>query len=154
MVSRLATADDIEEVVRLAGLMFASMGLEATDPMWLEEARAVAAGRLGTDLAAFVVDDPHVPGHLVSSAACSIVRRLPTPRNPTGLVGHVQWVATDHAHRRKGHGRAVMEGVLGWCSSRGLRIVELNATPEGEPLYRSLGFGDPSNPHLVAVLTS
>ena len=153
MVSRPATRDDIDEVVRLAALMFESMGLDATDPDWLAAARAVASERLGTDLAVFVVDHPTEQGRLVASAAGSVVRRLPTPRNPSGEVGHVQWVATDVAHRRRGHGRAVMSALLAWLADRGIRVVELNATSDGEPLYRSLGFGEPTNPHLVAVIT-
>jgi len=153
-ISRPATHDDIDEVVRLASVMFASMGLDATDPVWRAEAARVAQERLGGDLGVFVVDHPTESRRLVASAAASILRRLPTPRNPTGLVGNVQWVATDEEFRRQSHGRSVMTALLGWLGDRGVTAVELNATADGEPLYRSLGFREPANPHLIAVLTS
>ena len=152
-ISRPATRDDIDEVVRLASVMFATMGHDVAGESWLRAARDAMESRLGETLAVFVSDHPAEDGRLVASAAVSIVQRLPTPRNPSGRVGHVQWVATDEAFRRQGRGRAVMADVLAWCRESGLAVVELNATADGEPLYRSLGFGDPANPHLIAVIT-
>jgi ribosomal protein S18 acetylase RimI-like enzyme len=148
MVSRPATRDDIDEVVRLAGVMFESMGLDATDPGWRREGAAAVGDRLGHDLNVFVVDHPTEQGRLVASGAGIILRRLPTPMGPDGRVGHIQWVAADPEFRRRGYGRAVMEALLGWYRAQQITHVELHATPEGEPLYRSLGFGESRNPHL------
>jgi hypothetical protein len=36
----------------------------------------------------------------------------------------------------------VLRGLLGWCHGRDIDVVELHATPSGEPLYRSLGFAE------------
>ncbi|HVM41192.1 MAG TPA: GNAT family N-acetyltransferase, partial [Acidimicrobiia bacterium] len=145
--ARPATSDDIPEVVRMGALMFESMGQAVGGP-WREVAEAALAERLGDTCAAFVVDDPGVPGRVVASAAVSLHDRLPSPSNPTGCWGYVQYVATDPGHRRRGHARAVMEAVLAWLDERGVTAAELHATPEGAGLYTSLGFGEGPNPSL------
>ena len=148
-ITRPATIDDAEEIVRLARVMFESMAATgAAAPEWQTAGVAAVRERLGDDLGVFVVDHPAGDGRLIASAAATIARRLPTPYNPGALAGYVQWVATDPAHRRQGHGRAVMEALLEWLVDRGVRAVELHATADGEPLYRSLGFAPASNPHL------
>lgn len=148
MVSRPATRDDIDEVVRLAAVMFESMGVDATAGAWREAGAAALRERLGIDLHAVVVDHPEHAGQLVASGVGTILRRMPTPMGPDGRVGHIQWVATDPGFRRRGYGRAVIEGLLDWYRAQGITHVELHATPDGEPLYRSLGFGESHNPHL------
>jgi predicted acetyltransferase len=65
-----------------------------------------------------------------------------SPSNPAGLVGYVQWVATDAGFRRRGLCGRVMTSLLSWYDDRGVGVVELHATPDGEPVYRRLGFGE------------
>jgi GNAT superfamily N-acetyltransferase len=57
-------------------------------------------------------------------------------------------MATDPHHRRKGCARAVFTAIVGWLRAEGVAVAELNATAEGEALYRSFGFGEPRNPSL------
>ena len=128
--------------------MFESMGL-ATDGDW--QARALA--RVTTGLAegtvvAFVVDDPERPGRLAASAAGTVAHRLPGPRNRGGRAGYVQYVCTEAKHRGRGLGRAVMEALVDWYRANGVGVVELHATADGEPLYRSMGFDEGDNPAL------
>jgi ribosomal protein S18 acetylase RimI-like enzyme len=78
---------------------------------------------------------------LAASGAGTISTRLPSPNNPTARVGYIQWVATDPDARRRGHAREVMAALLDWYDERQVVVVELHATTDGEPLYRSLGFG-------------
>ena len=139
MRARLATAADAEEVARLAALMYASMGLR-TSADWLARAAAEFAHRQGDDLVAFVVDRPDRRGGLSASGAGMIARRLPSPTNPAGRVGYIQWVATDVAFRRQGLARQVLLELIHWFEERRVPVIELHATPDGEPLYRSLGF--------------
>lgn len=141
MATRVATSSDVDEVVRLAALMYASMNHDVSKPEWIEAARRHFLTRLGSDLVVFVVDDAG-GRRLVASAAGTINARLPAPNNLTGEVGYVQWVATDEHARRQGHARATMQALLDWYDARGVRVVELHATPAGEPLYRELGFAD------------
>ncbi|MBO0693348.1 MAG: GNAT family N-acetyltransferase [Acidimicrobiaceae bacterium] len=143
MNARIATVQDASEIVRLAALLFESMGLStAWEPRWREEGERHVRDRLGGDLAVFVVDDPLQAGRLAASAAGIITHRLPTPANPAGLAGYVQWVCTDPQYRGRGHARAVMERLLNWYDERAVGTVELHSTPMAESLYRALGFDD------------
>ena len=141
MSARPATTADVDEVVRLAGVMYASMGHDVTDPSWIDAAHRAFEQRLGDDLAVFVVDAPDRPG-LAASGAGTIATRLPAPNNVRARVGYIQWIATDEDARRQGHARAVMDALLTWFDDEQVPVVELHATPDGEPLYRELGFDD------------
>jgi GNAT superfamily N-acetyltransferase len=141
MAARLAVADDIPELVRLGAQMFASMGLDVDATAWRTPGEVIARRLLEAgDLAAFAVDAPGRPGCLCAAAAVTVAQRLPSPINPSGLNGYVQWVCTDEADRGRGHARSVMTALLAWCEQRGIGQVDLHATPHAEPLYRSLGF--------------
>jgi len=142
MQARRATAADAREVVRLARLMFESMGVDVTGAEWSDEGARQIEHRLGGDLAAFVVDHPSMRGRLVASGAGVIAHRLPGPGNPSGLVGYVQWVSVEEGFRRKGLARQVMARLLEWFDGTGVRAVELHATAMAEGLYRSLGFDE------------
>ena len=102
-------------------------------------------------MAGCVVDGDE-PGHLVAAGVAMINERLPGPRNPSGRVGYIQWVATELSSRRQGLARQVMNGLLEWFAEQQVLVVELHATADGEPLYRSLGFGPPPNPQLAIRL--
>jgi len=141
MKARSATIDDGTEVVRLAAVMYASMGQDPTDARWVDMARAQFASRLGHDLGVFVVDHPARDG-LAASAAATIATRLAGPNNLSARTAYVQWVATDPDARSQGFGRAVMTALLQWCVDEDVVYVELHATEAGEPLYRDLGFTD------------
>lgn len=54
-----------------------------------------------------------------------------------GIIGNVIVRAN---HQRRGLGRLLMEQTLAWLGERGVRSVLLDATIEGRPLYRRLGF--------------
>jgi len=145
-VARAATAEDVPEIVRLAIVMYRE--LEAAPPPgggwepWARSAEAVLAGRLGRDVVGFVVDDPDEPGSLVSCGAGTVWTRLPNAWHDDHRVGYVQWMSTDPAHRRRGSSRAVLRALLDWFDGEGIELVELHASPMGEPLYRSEGFDD------------
>lgn len=131
-------------MVRLAELMFRPLVGDALDEdawtRWRDEAARAVVERLGRDLCVYVVDDPEVPGHLVSCGAGVVHRRLPNPWHPDGGAGYVQWMSTEEGFRRRGLARSVLQAVLAWFEARGIDNVELHATPSGVPLYRSEGF--------------
>jgi GNAT superfamily N-acetyltransferase len=142
MDARPAQRIDAPEIVRLAAVMFESMGVDATASEWTEAALRNVQERLDYDLAVFVVDDPLVSGRLIASAAGTIAQRLPTPMNPRGRAGYVQWVCTDPNYRGQGLGRQVMSALVSWYQEQDVPAIELHATPMAESLYLSLGFGD------------
>jgi GNAT superfamily N-acetyltransferase len=148
---RRATAADAAELVRLRGVMLgATAGPEPPGDGWRRAALETLRSRLaGPDpmLAAFVVDRPERPGALAACAVGTVEYRLGKPDNPTGQVGYVFNVATDPDRRRRGYSRGCVTALVDWFRHRGIRTVDLRASPEAEPLYRSLGFvrtGDPA----------
>jgi ribosomal protein S18 acetylase RimI-like enzyme len=141
VIARLATPDDVPELVRLRGVMY-----DVTDDLdapWRETCAKTLHEHLSepdTDWVAFVVERPDEPGRLASCAIAVIERRLPSPSSLTGLRGHVFNVATDSEYRRRGYARAAMEALLGWFAAHGIDYVTLGASPDGRPLYEKLGF--------------
>jgi ribosomal protein S18 acetylase RimI-like enzyme len=153
---RRATPDDSSELVRLRGIMIASVaGTEPPPGPWQDSAELFLRARLAepdesvaTSVAAFVVDRPGGPGKLAACAVGSIEYRLARPDNPKGTTGYVFNVATDPDQRRRGYSRACMEELLDWFRRRGVTRVDLKASPEGEPLYASLGFVRTADPAM------
>ncbi|MFD7729630.1 GNAT family N-acetyltransferase [Kitasatospora phosalacinea] len=138
---RRAVAADAEELARLRLVMLHSAGIstppgwEMSCAAWFRE-RLTGQGRFG----AFVVDGG--AGALVSCAVARYDHCLPRPgRAPyTGVIASV---ATDPAHRRRGHARKVVAAARQWLADVGCGQVRLTASPDGERLYRDLGFTDP-----------
>ena len=153
---RRATADDAPEVVRLSARMYFEMGLPHTETgAWRATAEArTATGLADGSVAACVVDDPDWVGRLVASAAVTLAHRLPTPRNPTGTSAYVQYVCTEPGHRGRGLGRQIVHALIEWSRVSDVGVVELRTTPDGDALYRSLGFTDGPNPALRLTLVT
>ncbi|SCF02795.1 Ribosomal protein S18 acetylase RimI [Micromonospora purpureochromogenes] len=149
---RRAGPGDAAEIVRLRGVMLASMdGAEPPPGPWQPAAREVLRERLADPvdlMAVFVVDAPDRPGVLAACATGTIERRLGGPGNPSGLTGYVFNVVTDPGYRRRGYSRACMTGLLDWYRDRGVLKIDLRASVAGEALYRSLGFRDTPGPTL------
>jgi GNAT superfamily N-acetyltransferase len=137
---RPAQTTDVAEVIRLARVMFDSIGADSLDSTWEEQGHRQIHARLGKDLGIFVVDHPDDPRQLIASAAGTIALRLPSPFNPAGRVGYIQWVCTDPAYRGQGLARKVMTSLLDWYEEGDVPSIELHATPMAESIYRALDF--------------
>jgi GNAT superfamily N-acetyltransferase len=147
---RQAEPVDADELVRLRAVMLGTFGTGNWNDDWREPARASLVRRLADPrptLAAFVAERPDGPG-LASCAVGLIEERLGNPFNPEGLVGYIFNVATDPDMRRRGYSRACMEALLQWFRDRGVRAADLTASPDGEPLYASLGFARKAEPAM------
>lgn len=146
MDPRRATLADIDDLVRLRGVMFDAMGVD-TGGDW----RAACADVLrrcladGT-MAAYVVEEG---GAVVACGVGMLAQRLPGPRNPSGRYGYVQSMATDPHARRRGHAHAIFAALLEWFRAEGVVSVGLHATEAGSRVYRSFGFSDPRHPELT-----
>ena len=148
---RRAGPGDAEELMRLRGVMLGGMhgGTEVSGD-WQRtgaEILRVQLAATSSSLAAFVADKPDGPG-LAACVLGQVDQRLPGPRDPTGLRGYVYNVATDPAYRRRGLSRACMTALLEWFAALGTEVVDLRASPEGEPLYASLGFVRTADPAM------
>jgi ribosomal protein S18 acetylase RimI-like enzyme len=151
---RAATPDDIPELVRLRGVLVSIHEVEFGPPPTGNGWEDACAKTLADELAGDAMRIAVIDGALARLAACGmgvIDRRLPTAYNPGGAVGHVFGIVTDPPHRRRGHARAIMTDLLDWFDERGLKRVDLYASAEGRPLYRSLGFGVHPEPVLTRL---
>jgi GNAT superfamily N-acetyltransferase len=138
---RRATLDDIEELVRLRGVMFSALNQDIDASDWRGPSRLVledgiAAGRV----IGGVVDATDRKG-LCAGGLLTINRTLASPRFPRGHWGYVGSVAVDIGMRRQGFGAAVMQFLVERGRELNLERLELHATPDGDPVYRKLGFG-------------
>jgi len=143
---RRAEAADAADLVRLRAQMLADMGRCAggDDDPWRASAEDWFAGRLvrGREFASFLVDDPDDGVVACSAGICDY--HAPGPGNLTGVRGHVFNMSTLPAHRRRGYARACLEALLEWFRDETeARVVNLNATPDGIALYRTVGFTEP-----------
>jgi Acetyltransferase (GNAT) family len=60
--------------------------------------------------------------------------------DPSSEVAIVGWVGTDRAYRRRGIGRAVTLAATNAAFDLGARLVALQASPMGLPIYEKLGY--------------
>ncbi|MFJ9948445.1 GNAT family N-acetyltransferase [Kitasatospora sp. NPDC091207] len=134
---RPARPEDADELLRLRVAVLD--GAELTDE-WRSTFRDDMRARLGGDphLLAFVVP---ADGGLAACAIGIVYRGYLGPAYPTGRWGRIHTVATDPAHRRRGHARAVTTALVEALRDVGCGSIELRATEAGAPLYRDLGFG-------------
>ena len=132
------------------GLLFSELGAAWGPPLAQEGWRDACAAALAEQLASDAMHVAVVDGDagLASCGMGVVDRQLPTRYDPEGLVGHVFGVATDPRYRKRGYAHAVMMDLLRWFDGRGLRRVDLNASPDGQNLCRGLGFKDHPDPVL------
>lgn len=95
---------------------------------------------LERDLTAFVARAEN--GRIASVALLLVSEKPANPRFVNGHIGTVFNVYTVPEYRRRGLASKVMAELVAYARDEGLDLVELNATDEGYPLYRSLGFED------------
>jgi GNAT superfamily N-acetyltransferase len=148
MTVRHAGLDELDDVIRLAGLMYEAMGIDASGEAWRQLVADHLRRRLGDDVMVAVVDDPTRSGRLAATGAGVIAVRLPGPGNPSGRVGYIQWVSTDFTWRRRGLARAITVALLDWFTKRQVRFVELHTSRRQKPLYRAVSFNQGRNPGL------
>ena len=155
---RRAGPGDAEELMRMRVVMLSGMP-GASPPEsgpWLEAGADLLRRQL-TDpaerVAAFVVPRPDAPEELAACVVGAVDERLPSPFYPSPIRGYVYNVATVAEYRRRGYSRACMEALLTWYAARGVGLVDLRASPDGEPLYASLGFTRTSGPTMRLLIT-
>jgi GNAT superfamily N-acetyltransferase len=104
-------------------------------------AKALASG----EYVGWVAHLTALPQSVIGGAGVQLRPLLPRP-DPTGqfllrgLEGLVLNVYVDDAHRRQGVARRLMETLIGWAPGAGIVRLVLHASPDGRPLYESLGF--------------
>ena len=149
---RRAVEADIPELVRLraafaeylkADVVFETLPASAT---WRTTCAEVLKERLtGSSMCVLVVDADE---GLAACGYATIAQLVPGPHLPDGQLGYVSSVFTEPAYRRRGHSRAIMNGLVKWFRECGVSRADLHASADAEPLYRALGFTDHPDPAL------
>ena len=94
---------------------------------------------LNRDLFAYVIREDR------AIVSCAFLLLIEKPMNPSflnGKTGEVLNVYTRPDHRRKGYAAAVMKKMLADAKKMDVTVIELKATDDGYPLYKSVGFSD------------
>lgn len=145
---RLATSADAGLLATHRVAMFRDMGritpeiepqVHAACAQYLE--RALASGEY-VGWVAELEAAPHTP---IGGAGVQF-RPLVPRTDPSGRVllagkeGLVLNVYVDHAHRRRGVARRLMEEIIRWAPGAGIVRLVLHASDDGRRLYESLGF--------------
>jgi GNAT superfamily N-acetyltransferase len=142
---RVALPTDAALVARHRAQMFMDMGK-------LDEAARAAFEELATDRLRILLEQGTYrawfvlgpEGAVVGGGGVQLRTLLPRPEDVCGKEAIVLNVYVEPAFRRRGVAWALMQQVLAWCSGQGIRRIVLHPSPEGLPLYQSLGFA-PNN---------
>ncbi|MFF0093486.1 GNAT family N-acetyltransferase [Streptomyces canus] len=129
---RQAVGYDLVELVRLQALRSGDLDGNALDSL----AVALWEQLTADDVRVLVVDAED--GGLAACGIGAIDRRPRRPGVRGGRTGHVIAVVTDPAHRRHGHSRTVVGGLLAWFRDHDVSRVELRAPVESAPLHRAV----------------
>lgn len=143
---RRAAAADAGELARLRHLSLTCPAMPWTEPRavpdgpWVKECEEAITALLRDQdtAAAFVVDAE--PGRMAACAMGVLLPRLPGPDSGKPFNGDISTVATDPEFRRRGYARATVKALMDWMTVSGCKRISLASSPEGEPLYTSLGF--------------
>ncbi|MFC6136492.1 MULTISPECIES: GNAT family N-acetyltransferase [Streptomyces] len=133
---RTASPADAEQITRLH--VEISHGELVTDA-WRSTLQADLVNRLNpeSNLGAFVVADGE---QILSHAFGTLNTAIANPRNPTGLVGRINSVATHPDHRRRGYARQCVTSLLDWAVGKGCGRVTLYSSEAAVGLYEEVGF--------------
>ena len=137
-----AGTEDIEALVkmRLSYLIEDNGSLDAQDLAAINrELPGYFRAHLGRDLFVYVIRDGQ---NIVSCAFFLIVEKPMSPAFINGRTGMVLNVYTCPSYRRKGCAKKIMEALLAEAKKKKISVIELKATEDGYPLYRSVGFED------------
>ena len=140
MNAEKAGTEDIEDLVklRLSYLLEDHGSLDPQDHAAIKmELPGYFQAHLNKDLFVFVIRDGQ---NIVSCAFFLIVEKPMSPAFINGRTGMVLNVYTCPSYRRKGCAKIIMEALLSEAKKMEISVIELKATEDGYPLYRSVGF--------------
>ena len=147
---RPATLDDADALVHHRVGMFTDMGTVFDAPAverafreWLAEMMPAGVYR------AWLVEEE---AQVVAGGGITVLAWPPGPFFVGGRIAFVYNVYTEHAHRRRGLARLLMDTIHTWCRDEGIRRVFLNASDDGRSLYEALGYKPAAAPMMFVGL--
>ncbi|MGA8500597.1 MAG: GNAT family N-acetyltransferase [Candidatus Sulfotelmatobacter sp.] len=137
---RVATTNDIPEILRQRRAMYEDMGYRDADA--LAAMVSLSAGYLSTSLddGSFRACLASVGNRVVAGGAIII---SPWPAHPYDLEcrrATILNVYTYPEYRRRGVARRLMQTMIDWCKREGFARVTLHASKDGRSVYEALGF--------------
>ena len=87
----------------------------------------------------------YIAGEEKEILACAFLLVVEKPMSPafiTGKTGTVLNVYTKPEYRKRGYAKQLMNALLEDAKANDLSVIELKATEDGYPLYKSVGFED------------
>lgn len=148
---RRAEPAELTGTLQLIAGMFRDLGTSSIHDSWATDAEAALRAVGAHEAALFVTLD----GATVVAVAVGLIeQRLPSPRRPDGRIGYVEWLATANSHRRRGAARLAMKSLMAWFDEQGLKVVDVHASAPAAPLYRELGFTEPTSTSLRRITSA
>jgi GNAT superfamily N-acetyltransferase len=149
---REATLADSDALVHHRIAMFTDMGvpldavaLDSAFRVWLAETMPSGAYR------AWVVEDED--GAIVGGGGMTILPWPPGPRYMGNRLAFVYNVYVEHAHRRRGLARRIMDAIHAFCRGNQIVSVALNASHDGVPLYKAMGYVEAPAPMMFFAVS-
>jgi GNAT superfamily N-acetyltransferase len=135
---KIATKDNIDELMNSRLEMIKVVNnlpedYEYSDEM-INESRDYFLS--GNHLTVLAIDGDDVIG----CASMSFIRIMPTFDHPTGMRAHLMNVYTMKEWQRQGIAKRMVTMLMDEAWKRGVTEISLDATEEGRPLYKALGF--------------
>ena len=137
-----AALQDINELTELRLLYLTEDlgGIGEEDKSAIQETLpAYFQTHLNQDLFVYVLRESN---RIAACAFLLVIEKPMSPRFLNGKTGMVLNVYTRPEFRRRGYGRTIMEKILAEAVEMQLCSIELKATEDGYPLYKTVGFTD------------
>ena len=81
-------------------------------------------------------------GEEAGCGSVCLTEELPSPDNPSGKCGYLMNIYVRAPFREHGIGHTIVKRLVSEALARGCGKIYLETTPEGRPVYESLGFHD------------
>lgn len=136
----LREINDIDTLVRWRGEVIENVFGVKPDAELLEANREYYLRHIaeGTHLAVVAQEEGNEKG----CGSICFSEELPSPDNPSGLCAYLMNIYVREPFRSHGTGHKIVEYLVSKALERGCGKIYLETTPEGRPVYESLGFSD------------
>ncbi|MDO5522320.1 MAG: GNAT family N-acetyltransferase [bacterium] len=140
MEFKKATLGDIEQLIQMRiNYLLDDMGilLQEQEKTIRQQLPSYFKKHLNKDMFAYIATQED---QIIATAYLCIYEKPANPNFIHGKIGEVLSVLTDQKYRRQGIAKKLMEQLLEDAKEKKLDYVELEATDEGYPLYKKVGF--------------
>ncbi|MCY3413999.1 MAG: GNAT family N-acetyltransferase [Candidatus Heimdallarchaeota archaeon] len=148
---RMATVDDIEDLIKLRLEMFKSSSMIDKPESIAEDKFIEIINRTREPIKQYFLEN--IPnkeffgwlafnqhGEAIGSGGAIIHKNPPSPSNISGKIGYIMNISTMPNYRRMGVATKITTTILKWLKEQGITKVTLHPSRDGRFLYRKLGF--------------